>query len=337
MRKVICVAAFGAWLDNEGKNDIGGKWRNLVPMIHSKGYELLPIALHRRGIPVLVFDATTNILKDLKSKRIHRKDCTLVRVEPRVVNPMQYQKTMNKSFNRSFSPTQEQRTLPYDEIWQSGYLEKSRIILENAPSKLDSRPYQFGLINQNKYSCVRGELYDLRRKTIKEFDEQGLKLVVAGTDWQRGSAWVTIRYLHAALIALRAKAWPVVHVQRSLRKVHAVRFLGRVDSESAFLEQCEVAVVIENESTYSSEKLLNALIAGCRIVYVGPSLNLENFPKNQILQVDGKSEAIIRGAEVMLQRSINPSDYQVWLKDGTYLKSVEVEAKLEMLIEQLLT
>jgi hypothetical protein len=337
MKKEICVAAFGEWLETGGNNELGEKWILLLPIIRSKGYELLPIHKHRPGVPVLVFDATKNILQDLKLKHIPREDCILVRVEPRAVNPLQYQKSIRKFFKRTFCPTESQKTLQLDEIWQSGYLKRSQTIDQNAASTLGSRAFEFGLINQNKYSCINGELYDLRRKTIRAFDLEKLKLVVAGKDWQPRRAWVAIRYLHAALIAVSAMSWPVIHLQRSLRNVSVVKFLGRVDSESAFLAQCEVAVVIENETTYSSEKLLNALLAGCRIVYVGSRLDLTKFPKNQILQVDARPDAIIRGAKLMRHSAFNQRHYQLWLKEGVYLKSVEVESNFKALLDQLLT
>ena len=336
MRKPICVAAFGEWITDKSGNELGDKWSLLPPVIRSSGYEFLPITSHRPGIPVLVFDATKSVIQDLRSQGVPRSDCILIRVEPRSVNPMQYQKWMKDFFFRSFCPTNIQNTLPSDENWQSGYLKSTQQLLDNATSSLGSRRYSYGLINQNKYSCIKGELYDLRRKTVKAFDMKGLPLTVAGKDWQRGVAWVTLRYIHAALIALAAGSWPVVHMQRSLKKLRIVQFLGRVESESDFLSNCEVAIVIENECTYSSEKLLNALIAGCLIVYVGPNLDLSNFPKNQIIQAEPKPEAIVRGAELLLQASVDPRDYYDWIRHGNYLKSVEIESNFKNLLVRLL-
>jgi hypothetical protein len=71
------------------------------------------------------------------------------------------------------------------------------------------------------------------------------------------------------------------------KKSNMTSYLGEMESARAYLERVEIAVVIENESNFFSEKLTDALFARCHVVYVGPSLhNLSKLPNVTVVEPD---------------------------------------------------
>lgn len=69
--------------------------------------------------------------------------------------------------------------------------------------------------------------------------------------------------------------------------------VGLVDDTFRFLSSFEFCLVIENENTYVSEKLLNAVISGCIPIYVGPKLADFGFPANIAIEVGGETEKMV--------------------------------------------
>jgi hypothetical protein len=55
------------------------------------------------------------------------------------------------------------------------------------------------------------------------------------------------------------------------------------------------SVVIENEASYVSEKLFEALFAGCIPKYVGPNLREFDFPAGLVIEVEANISAIREG------------------------------------------
>jgi hypothetical protein len=51
--------------------------------------------------------------------------------------------------------------------------------------------------------------------------------------------------------------------------------------------------VIENDSTYVSEKLLNALVAGCIPIYSGPPLSIYGIPSEVAINVGKKPREFV--------------------------------------------
>lgn len=328
----VCIAFFGHWLENHTAIDLGPKWSIFIDELDAQGYSLVLPSMANKDVPIIVIDATPSVLLDIRRLGLNRKRCTLLRVEPRAVNPFQYQVKMKRYFSQTFCPTEDQVTLDSDRIWQSGYLSAKFSPSPKATQSLGSRTFSFGMINQNKFSCVDGELYDLRRKVIGEFAKKRLPLSVAGKDWQRNLVWFYLKYAYAAFIAIRAGLVPIFRYQNSLRKLEGISFVGRVESEIDYLSDCEVALVIENEQTYASEKLLNALLAGCKVVYVGPKMDLSKFVEGQIIHANPNSSDIVVKALEALSREIDDDEYSSWIQQNEYFEAISVEEKFRQII-----
>ena len=90
-----------------------------------------------------------------------------------------------------------------------------------------------------------------------------------------------------------------------------LKYHGRVSSQFEFLRKLEFVVVIENEPTYLTEKLLNAIIAGCVPLYLGPPLSEFGVPDDVAVQVNG-----IKGSFYEAFRYSNPDQIASILLQG---------------------
>jgi len=210
------------------------------------------------------------------------KNRTLIRVEPVVVNPFQYQKRIEKKYGSIVVISPNELKGPKNLYWESGYIDFEKII--RTPSNPQSG---IALINENKFSFVPGSNYKLRKKVIDEFMDNEQSVNLAGMNWDKGYAWHFRKQASALRSAIKNHQGAALsQVQFRLQvKSHWINYAGRVDSAQSFLAQSKFAIVIENDSTYVSEKLLNALIAGCIPIYAGPSLSKYGIPAKVAINV----------------------------------------------------
>lgn len=142
------------------------------------------------------------------------------------------------------------------------------------------------LVNANKISMISGSLYGLRRGVIRAFDHDRLPLTLAGSNWSRRGVQVQIENA-------RALAYALVNRQRidlgewsgRLPLDGSVDSVGIVADKQALLAAHEFAVVIENSANYVSEKLFDAVGAGCVPLYVGPPLSAMGIPDDVAIQL----------------------------------------------------
>ncbi|MFC5503408.1 hypothetical protein ACFPJ4_14260 [Lysinimonas soli] len=142
------------------------------------------------------------------------------------------------------------------------------------------------LVNSNKISMISGSLYGLRRDVIRAFDRDDLPLTLAGSNWSRRGARVQIENARALAYAIvkRERIDPGEWSSR-LPLGGSVNNVGIVADKQAVLAEHEFAVVIENSANYVSEKLFDAVMAGCVPLYVGPPLQHMGIPDDVAIQL----------------------------------------------------
>ena len=213
-----------------------------------------------------------------KSKRV------LIMFECKQILPEMHKPEVLSQYGLIFSPS------PY---WAKGFnpvmfhypvhLEKPASV-----SPLSTRKYQFGIVQRNNLSCIKGELYSLRRQLIRNFAGD---LQVRGEGWNKSKLLQVYNYCKLVRYYLRnLKLTEVNLVPRHLIKDS--RFLPVVDKQE-FLESVKVAIIIENGSGYVSEKLFDCFRAGTVPIYVGPSLSLFGVPEECVIRSNPKVEDLI--------------------------------------------
>lgn len=291
MKATLAIVFFGKVLGPDDLSDDSNKVSSLKFNQHS-------ITFWNQGdakppTHVLFFDFLPK--RDRETlKRFASSKKALARAEPRVVNPHQYATKVEKMFDLVFdSKVVVENGESKFGLWQVGYVPGNfKTQLQKTAQNTQDRARRVGLINENKFSLVRGELYGLRAKVIMDSSFWEEPLQVAGKNWTRGLVWTLARQLSALFDVLKAGSSPDVSRLRLPIGSSSAHFLGRVESEIDFLRSLEIAIVIENEATYVSEKLTNALIAGCRIVYVGPPIEHDHCCSAFIYASQPTSDAV---------------------------------------------
>ncbi|MEJ1230373.1 MAG: hypothetical protein WDM88_06715 [Galbitalea sp.] len=160
------------------------------------------------------------------------------------------------------------------------------------PTKTTRVPGSTVLINANKLSMVRGSLYGLRRRIIEAFSREGLPLILAGSNWARPARELPRENARALAYAIvNHELVDLTEWAGALPLGGSVDYVGIVDDKEALMAQAEFAVVVENSATYISEKLFDAVIAGCVPLYVGPALSSLGIPDGVAVQLGAHARA----------------------------------------------
>ena len=261
-------------------------WFGIVREFQSLGIEVVKPESGVVPSALLVIDY---VRKDEKRwppvQKAHR---FLVATEPVTVNPGQFTRRVSNKFTHVIVPSQLAPKNPNTLVYEGGYMNSNRYLIAYDN---DGGRKGVGLINENKFSFVSQSQYALRTQFILECLVAGTPIRIAGRNWTRGFWWTAFKLSHHIFIAARAGvlAFRLSDVLSAFRlsnhrgKVVKL-YEGVVDDSLEFLSNCKVAVVIENEASYASEKLHGALMAGCQCVYVGPPLDPRDFPSGFLFQ-----------------------------------------------------
>jgi len=223
-----------------------------------------------------------------------RRDTVLVRLEPKVVLPSNYRKTITSSYKAVISvggdPQLSINPIPWPQVWPNKPYWR-------IPS--DSRKPRVITVSSNKFSFVRTQLYSLRRESIAK-----LPMVdIAGRDWEE-SLLKTIVRAARQLLYCAANLEPIELWGMSKLVINPKNFIGALDEKAPTMSSYQYALVIENDQSYMSEKLFDALFAGCVPIYVGPDVSKFDIPKDLVIQAEPNIASIrlaVQKAELVNQ------------------------------------
>jgi len=251
-----------------------------------------------------------------------RNNRLLCATEPRAVSPKQFSRLVRRRFAGVLVPSDLYPLLGGEEIWEGGYLDLRRngeFFAANDGNRLG-----YGMVNQNKFSMVQGSNYALRTRVVRYATKHRIPLRVGGADWDRGLLWTVLKLLHHTGIALAAGHLPRLrNLALPLSMASRELLVGAVESDVEFLSHKRIALVIENESTYVSEKIFTALQAGCQCVYVGPQLNKNEFPDGFLFQAEARVDDIFRKIHIAHETpyQIDAGELRSWIYESTFAKN----------------
>ena len=139
------------------------------------------------------------------------------------------------------------------------------------------------MIAANKFSFMKSELYSLRRLYLKRNSEI---IDVYGEGWD--SNLYVIKALSKSLLRYflsSSKSLPSLKLNLFVKPRN---YLG-VALDKSILSEYKYSLVMENEASYVSEKLFDALVYGCIPIYVGPNLEELGIPQNVAFKIESKS------------------------------------------------
>lgn len=289
--KVVAMSVLG---QNLLSDKLDQKWVEFRRMAISSGLTFASDAELGLATHFISLELDTGRLKRVRGAPISNR--MLVRVEPRSVHPRQYRQKWINRFGKVLVLSSYQKTSNSDEIWMGGHLPTRDVVRAHVQSSSGiEKAEHIGMINENKSSAVKGNLYSLRGKAIKTLSKAGFKTDVGGVHWDNSLFWHIMTSIRSIAFAVSQGCLPHWSAFRTaLREGPNLKLHGRVDSQIEFLAQYQFALVIENEATYVSEKILNAIMAHSIPIYVGPELESIGLPRGVALQASPTPYAILK-------------------------------------------
>ncbi len=310
---------------------LGGRLREL-------GHEIVPqddpdaesfVSLqHNRGI----------FNRSLANQNVSRR--ILVSFEPKVVSPKEYTTAITRKYDSIVRWSDLQRTnenekfFTYGGFW-AGDLEQNL----GTYSKM-GRPNQnsIGILNANKHSFITGSLYTLRSRVIQRLASAFPEFVVnlAGANWQAGRVFEANQQARSLLqAALFRQRIDLSLLKAPIRQLPNINFHGEISSTLDFLSANRFAVVIENEASYVSEKLFNAILAGCVPIYFGPPIEKFGISRDAIVQAGPSPDDFIRVLNSL--KNVDSSDViqagQDWIREASTIHEYSYESSMVRLAD----
>ena len=214
----------------------------------------------------------------------------------------------------------------FDDVAWMGRPPREGMGVFNWPQRLDIEPELFfkaerrdseiPILNANKISAVRGELYSLRRIAASLLPEVSLH----GVDWNWSYPKQGKRVIHALGQALSNRQALSSSWLRYVLSLRATQDKS-VQNKSEFLAGYSRCLVIENSVEFLSEKLFDALAAGTYPIFVGPTIENFGLPNWLCSEADpniASIEEAIRASKMV--------DLEAWRQDAfNWLTSSDVD------------
>jgi hypothetical protein len=181
------------------------------------------------------------------------------------------------------------------------------------------------IVASDKISFVSGELYSLRRKAI--FGIPNIDLF--GYQWDRPFYKKILVMFMEISIALRSRTPLSLNAAQNFFR-RPTNYRGQVENKRTTISSYKYCMVIENAATYVSEKLFDAIFAGCIPIYVGPDLKSFGFPSGLVIEVDPTLEGLTGGLETAKTLDViawdklrldflkDPQTLQKWQSENVY-------------------
>ena len=246
---------------------------------------------------LVLIDMDIKLLKSTRKSAASGLPVIFVRYEPIVVWPSNYNSKAISLTSTLIDVGRDRgittSNFPWPQDWSQN-LEFGEVVPTRSESVV--------LINGNKLSFIKGEMYSFRRKCILKVPD----LDVYGVGWNFGSLRKLLIFAAEIRLAIQNLMWPRLSNSRGWLK-QPKNWKGAPKSKLDTLSQYKYSLVIENSMDYMTEKLFDAFFARCIPVYVGPSVDKFDIPAQLVVQVDPTLRSIQHGIE-----TAKAMDYEQW-------------------------
>lgn len=225
----------------------------------------------------------------IAKKHFPRDNRILFVQEPYVVIPSNYKSHIRNQYGLiiSITPDKADKWFPWPQYPWGGDSSDLESVLIN------DRQFQAVLINSNKVSMLKGSLYGFRRSIVRYLGKKQFPLVVAGPNWDRKLFMSLIENIKAFVYSILNFRFPLVsEATAPITYPSSTKVLGIIQSKTEVMEKSVFALVIENQRNYVSEKLFDAIFAGCVPIYVGPKLSEFDIPSDVAIEL-GQNKKLI--------------------------------------------
>lgn len=254
---------------------------------------------------IFVVEHPRRFSKKLSKLEESKAEKILIRLEPPTVNPILHTQRISKLYDKIINVGSENHKGTSRAWIRWPYLVLPNPAKPSQDSELSSpmdiinswqtrnRIHGVCAIFSNKVAWTRPSLYPLRRQVALYSDELDIK--VFGMDWQKNAIQRLKDNLKLYLFFATQLCFlnPLVIFQNLFFRVQ--RNIEPIEDKMEILTAYEFTLVIENSTSYVSEKLMDALVAGSIPIYVGSNLTRTGLNGDHVIQV-GRSLKDLRDA-----------------------------------------
>ena len=275
---------------------------DLCKILKDLGFDIASASEAESYGAMLAFNHSSTGSAEADRLGVPRRRRILIAEEPPAVRPDQYARETFSRYGSVIASSRKLAGLFGDR--DAGFLMLAdmgdRVPLETLDT-FRRRDNSAGFVQANKYSFVPGEQYTLRRRCLVKCQEMDIDVVVYGAGWNRGlkADWPQIRW---ALSNASAWTFPSLGAFRSLSPSIG-NYRGIVEDKLTSLRDNRVALVIENDNRYASEKLLDA-VGNAITVYIGTDVSQYGISRDAVVQVRPKVSLITETIRQLLSLSV---------------------------------
>jgi len=255
------------------------------------------------------------------------------------VSPKEYTTAVTKKYDSVIRWSALQRVnenekfFTYGGFW-AGDLEKNL----HTYSRKGRPKNSIGILNANKHSFITGSLYTLRSRVIQRLASAfpDFEVNVAGANWQAGEVFEANQQARSLLQAFLFRQPINLSLTKApIRRLPNINFYGEVSSTLDYLSANKFAVVIENEASSVSEKLFNAILAGCVPLYFGPPIEEFGINPAAIVQAGPSPNDFIRAIKNLenFDSSWVIQAGQDWIREASTIHEYSYETSMVRLAD----
>ena len=233
-------------------------------------------------------------LNEAKKSKVPKNRMVLVLWEPPITHPKLHSDKFLANFGHIYAPSKE---------WAKSYSTKYfkwpvGKIKTNMLKNFNTRYKKVVIIQSNKVALLRGENYSLRRDVLFESLRLKIPITLHGSGWGK----LPIREIGKALLNLLLNINKGISIYGLKYTNSKYRYYcGISNNKYKTLKKYRFSIVIENHSSYISEKIFDSLNSGCITLYIGPKLEDYGLDKNTAIQLDPSSASILNLIENLLK------------------------------------
>lgn len=283
--------------------------------------------------PTVIFLDLPSRWRELKIRQACRGSTfLLVRIEPKTVNPRQYLPTLQHRFS---SIVGGHGVSDHELRWKTGYTLPSK----GRPSlDLEDQPWEIVTVASRKFSLVSEEAYSARDRVVLQLAKAGFTVLVIGDGWARPN-------IKPVLAALLRTPFSFISVASSARKIwdwffkpprHSnLRFTGHIPNEAPFVASSKCTLVIENELSYQSEKLVEAAASARKLIYLGSTIGLKAHESDRFMAYNNEEDLsrAISSGRVGTFLNTETENRGTWVLPRECLEHLEIGRALSRLSE----
>ncbi len=299
----MLVGVLGHSLEHPLPLDPTSPWSAFGRALASRGHLIRPI---ESGTPLDGLDAWVGfshepqLIRGLDACGVPISRRVLAVWEPRVVSPHLYRQRALSCYAHVFAPSpewaREVNGVPFP--WPQSVIDSP---LEPADAWM-KRANACVLVNANKFSAVRGEMYSLRRRALARLDSHGIPVDVVGPRWESPFSARWYHWSASAKVQIASLAIPSC-TSASQFMLRPKNIMGEVLDKAEICSRYRIALVIENAPDFVSEKAFDASGSGCIVIYCGPELEPFGIDSRAVVRCKPTARAIAEAATGVLAMS----------------------------------